>query len=293
MSAGTRTVALATCADLPEGDEDALALVESLAALGVAARWQVWDDPSADWGAGLTVIRSTWDYTPVRAKFVKWARSVPRLANVADIVEWNSDKVYLRDLASDGVPIVPTRWAAPGEVVTLPRAGEFVVKPSVGAGSRGAGRFVAGADSAALDHAARLHDAGRVVLVQPYLADVDTSGETALIYLDGNFSHAVQKGAMLPRGVTHPVDGHDLYVEERIEAHVPGADELEVGTRALDAVRRRFGADPLYARVDLLPSSEGPVVIEFELTEPSLFLGYSDGAADRFAAAIAAQLGDP
>jgi hypothetical protein len=40
----------------------------------------------------------------------------------------------------------------------------------------------------------------------------------------------------------------------------------------------------LYARVDLLP---GPVVLEVELTEPSLYLGYSDAAADRFADAIA------
>jgi hypothetical protein len=46
---------------------------------------------------------------------------------------------------------------------------------------------------------------------------------------------------------------------------------------------------PLYARVDLLPSPDGPVVVEVEITEPSLFLTYDEAAADRFAAAIEAR----
>ena len=46
----------------------------------------------------------------------------------------------------------------------------------------------------------------------------------------------------------------------------------------------------LYARVDLLPGPAGdPVVIELELTEPSLFLTAVPAAADRFAAAIRAR----
>jgi hypothetical protein len=92
---------------------------------------------------------------------------------------------------------------------------------------------------------------------------------------------------MLPAGTTHPVDGWELFVEERIEAREPGPDEVAVGEAALHAVRDRFGTDLLYARVDLLPGSEGPVVVELELTEPSLFLQHDPDAAARFAAAIA------
>jgi glutathione synthase/RimK-type ligase-like ATP-grasp enzyme len=284
-------VLLATCAAMPDGDEDGPALLSALSACGVRAGWQAWTDPSADWSAGLTVIRSTWDYTPARDRFVQWARGVSHLENPSAVVEWNSDKTYLRDLATAGVPTVPTMWAAPGEVADLPIDGEYVVKPSVGAGSRGAGRFASGHDEAARVHVAQLHDAGRIVLVQPYLAEVDTIGETALVYVDGVFSHAVRKGAMLPAGVTHPVDAHELFVEERIAPHVATADELAVGEQALQAVRERFGRDLLYARVDLLPSGGGPVLVELELTEPSLFLGYAEGAADRFAAAIAQRAG--
>ncbi|MEO6886226.1 MAG: hypothetical protein ABI232_08090, partial [Jatrophihabitantaceae bacterium] len=190
-------VLLATCSELPTGDEDADALVEALDSVGVDARWQVWNDPAAKWDGGLVVVRSTWDYTSDRAAFLEWAKSVPRLENAATVIAWNSDKGYLRDLADVDVPVVPTTWVLPGADVELPQTGDVVIKPSVGAGSRGAGRFGPDARDAAREHVRALHEAGRSVLVQPYLDGIDTVGETALIYLDGVFSHAVAKAAML------------------------------------------------------------------------------------------------
>lgn len=286
------SVILATCADLPAGDEDGAELVAALAERGVAARWGVWNDPAEDFSGALTVVRSTWDYTADRDAFVAWARCVPRLANPAAVIAWNSDKTYLRELAAAGVPVVPTTWASPGEAVALPTVGEFVIKPSVGAGSKGAGRFSADASGAALAHASRLHDAGRVVLVQPYLAEVDTAGEAALVYLDGVFSHAVTKAAMLPEAAVNSLDpgfSASLYVEERIAPRRPSDAELAAGDAVIAALRERLGADLLYARVDLLPTADGPRLLELELAEPSLFLGYAPGAAARFAAAIAAR----
>jgi glutathione synthase/RimK-type ligase-like ATP-grasp enzyme len=287
------TVVLTTCAELPNGDEDAPALLASLAARGVAARWQVWSDPAASWAEDLVVVRSTWDYTRERDAFVTWAGSVPRLANPADVIAWNSDKTYLRDLADAGIPVVPTTFVAPGEIGPLPVSGEFVVKPSVGAGSMGVGRFAEDALAAAQAHVASLHDAGRIVLVQPYVADVDTAGETALIYIDGRFSHAIRKGAMLPPQLTNPLDtvsADTLYVFEQVQAREASAAELAIGELVVAVLRDRLGGDLLYARVDLLPTPAGPVLIELELTEPSLFLSYDDGATDRLADAIAARV---
>jgi hypothetical protein len=291
------SVLLATCAELPAADEDAAVLDAALARHGVQSSWAVWTDPLVDWDTGLVVLRTTWDYTLRRDEFVTWVRSLPRVANEAPVVVWNTDKLYLGDLAAAGVPTVPTTFAPPGEPVTLPEQGEFVVKPSIGAGSRGAGRFTADRAEAARAHAAHLHEAGRVVMVQPYLDQVDTVGETSLIYLDGRFSHAIRKGPLLPPGIAHPVQSRSLFVEEAIEPRSPRPAELEVGNATLTVIRDRFGADQLYTRVDLLPSAGGPVVVELELTEPSLFLlhGPTDAAdgdspADRFAAAIAARL---
>lgn len=287
-----RPVLLATCAAYPDGDEDGLALLAALADRGLDARFAVWNDPAADWSGALTVLRSTWDYTLHRDAFLDWAGRVPRLANPAEVVRWNSDKVYLHELEAAGVPVTPTRVVPPGAAPAFPRTGEFVVKPSVGAGSRGAGRFRPEDAARAAEHAAQLHAAGRTVLVQPYLAGVDEAGETALIYLDGVFSHAVRKGPMLAGAAVYALDEtQGLFIEENITARTPSPAELAVGERAVAAVRARFGATLLYTRVDLLPSPDGPVVVELELTEPSLFLGFADGAAGRLADAIAGRVG--
>ena len=58
--------------------------------------------------------------------------------------------------------------------------------------------------------------------------------------------------------------------------------ELEVARRCLDAVERRLP----YARVDVVESDVGPVVIELELIEPSLFLQHAPVGVERLAALV-------
>jgi hypothetical protein len=250
-----------------------------------------WDDPSADWSSyDLAVLRSTWNYPPVRDEFVAWARTVPRLRNGAELVAWNTDKRYLVALSAAGVPVVPTTWVSPSADFRPP-GGEFVVKPTVGAGSVDARRYQASSVSsvdAAVGHVSRLQTAGRHVMVQPYLAAVDSYGETALLYFGGEFSHAIRKGPLLA-GPSAAVEG--LYAREEITARTPSPAERAVGDAALAALQSEVPEAPLYARVDLIPGPDGqPLLVELELTEPSLFLGYAGGAPAAFARAIAALL---
>jgi hypothetical protein len=91
------------------------------------------------------------------------------------------------------------------------------------------------------------------------------------------------------------LDGPDsgaagIYKEENITPRTPSPAELAAAQRVLAAVPG--GADRLlYARVDLIPGADGePVLIELELTEPSLFLLHAEGAAERLAAAILTRL---
>lgn len=278
-------IALATCASLPDLDPDERLVIGPLRARGATVSPAVWDDPAIDWDRfDLVVIRSTWDYTAHRAAFVAWARSVPRIVNAAEIVEWNTDKRYLADLAAAGLPVVPTSWIAPTEAVVLPATGVHVLKPQIGAGSVDAGRFNlddAGETTMARAHANRLLSAGHVVMVQPYLDGIDLRGETGVVFLGGRYSHAISKGAMLV-GERHK-EAAGLYVEETIEAREPTADELELAQRALAAVPAD-AAELAYARVDLVPDRDGsPLIIELELTEPSLFMGTAPGSAERFA----------
>jgi glutathione synthase/RimK-type ligase-like ATP-grasp enzyme len=261
--------------------------VGPLDALGVTVDPVAWD-AEADWASyRLAVLRSAWDYPSRRDAFVAWAARVPGLANPAAVVAWNTDKRYLAELGAAGVPVVHTDWVGAGTGWRPSYRGEVVVKPAVGAGSVDSGRYDladAGQRDLAEAHVRRLQEAGRVAMVQPYLAAVDTHGETAMLYLDGAYSHAVRKGPMLT-GPDVGVDG--LYREEDISPRRPSPAEHAVAEKALAALPFR-AAELLYARVDLVPGPDGaPVVVELELTEPSLFLGTAEGAAERLASAIA------
>ncbi|MGC0415687.1 ATP-grasp domain-containing protein [Embleya sp. AB8] len=282
-------VALVTCAELPDLDPDERLLFAPLAARGIRVEAAVWTDPAVDWAAyDLVILRSVWDYPDRREEFIAWAASVPRLANPAAVVTWNTDKTYLRDLTRAGLPVVETMWLEPDSTVTLPTSGVHVVKPAISAGSRDTERYdLASPEERALaaGHATSLLAAGRTVMVQPYLAAVDTVGETALVYFDGVFSHAVRKGPMLD-GDAELIDG--LYRAEEIAAREPSAAEFAIAARVLTEIPF---APLLYARVDLIPGADGtPTVLELELTEPSLFLAYAPGAADRLADSIVAAL---
>ena len=287
-------VALVTCAELPTGDPDDQLLSEPLRHRGATAEPVAWDDPGVDWSAfDLAVLRSTWNYPDRRTEFLSWAAGVPRLANPADVVTWNTDKHYLADLAAAGVPVVPTSWLAPGGPVALPTAGEHVLKPAVGVGSKGSGRYDL-ADPAhrrlAASHLALLHAAGQHMMLQPFLPAVETVGETALVFLGGAYSHAIRKAGLLT-GPYAPVEG--LYLAETVAPRTASPAERAVAQQALAVVPGGAGR-LLYARVDLLPGPHSePLVVELELTEPSLFLGYAAGAADRLATAIVKSAGRP
>lgn len=286
-------VLLAGCAALPRGDGDEDVLLPALAAAGCAVEWIVWDDPAAPIsGADLVVLRATWDYSGRREEFLRWCESVPQLRNAPDIVRWNTDKAYLLDLAVRGLPIVPTALVRPGESAEWPDA-EFVVKPSVGAGSRGARRFAAGDYDAAGEHLAGLHAGGHSALVQPYQSTVDTAGETALVFVDGTYSHAFVKGPLLSGA---GMDTSGLFTTETLAPVWPGPELLAFGEQAMDAAAASLGierSELLYARVDVVRGAGGePLLLELELAEPSLGLKLAGPAAvTRLAEAIRAAAG--
>jgi glutathione synthase/RimK-type ligase-like ATP-grasp enzyme len=285
-------VALATCSLLPDLDVDEQLLIPALRACGVSAEARVWDDPAVRWDAfRVVVIRSTWDYSERRDAFLTWAASLPRVLNEAPVVAWNTDKTYLRSLAASGVPTVPTTWIEPGgrdRDIRLPE-GNFVVKPAISSGAQNTSRYGPDDRDAARTHVERLVADGREVMVQPYVPSVDADGETGLVYIDGAFSHAIRKGALLR---APGVATDDLWAREDITPRAPGADEHAVAEAVLDALpwsRETL----LYARVDLVRGDDGaPWLLELELAEPSLFLGLGSGAALRLAESIARRIGN-
>jgi len=273
------SIAIATC----EGenvDVDSPILLEALQNAGLDAALCIWDDASVDWSRfDLTVLRSTWDYAPRREEFLAWARNVPCLVNPYEVITYSTDKHYLADIAAKGHHIVASAFCDVGDDPIFP-GGDFVVKPSVGAGSIDAERYSPNEYDVARQHVARLHSAGRDVLIQPYIGSVDEMGERALVYIDGTFSHAMTKGAML--NVTQ-LDRNALFRREQMKTAVGEPEALSVA----DGVLKDLGFDDLlYARVDLVMTDSGWAVMELELVEPSLFLSFHQPAAERLAQAI-------
>lgn len=282
-------VALVTTEGVVEYDTDRSYLDAAVARLGIDAVWVSWRDPAVAWERfDAALIHSTWDYQEARDDFVEWAvrvGAVTRLCNPAPIVRWSSHKGYLLDLAAHGVPVVDTELVPRDAPVSLAaiaaRRGwsTVVVKPAIGAGATGAGRWDSGdADASA---AFRSLLATGDVLVQPYLAEIEDAGETSLLWLAGEVTHAVRK---VPAAGDFRVQEHHGGRERVVE---PTPAELELVREAVDAANDV--APITYARIDCLTVDGAPRLMELEVLEPALFLSFAPpDAADRLLAGIVA-----
>ncbi|MFC7405144.1 ATP-grasp domain-containing protein [Georgenia alba] len=291
-------VILATSAELPNLDEDDAPLPDALAERGLEPRVAVWDDPDVDWSSGMVVVRSVHDYAARREEFLSWAESVPRIVNHADVLRWNTDKHYLLELEKRGMPIIPTTWLEPDQNLTkhqvhtrFPASGDFVVKPAVSSLGHDTGRYTAVDASSrqrAISHAMELLADGRSVMVQRYLESVDTRGETALIFMNGLVSHAVEKEAML-HGPYQPEDDP----QEVVHARQANDAEWRLGEVARHAIhsyiKDRMGRDEqlIFCRVDVVEGEGDQMhVMEVALVDASLYLSTAPNGVDNFADAI-------
>jgi glutathione synthase/RimK-type ligase-like ATP-grasp enzyme len=286
-------IALVTARAARGLDEDEPLLHMALQKAGCTVQIAEWDDTKVDWASfDIALLRSAWDYAERVTQFLAWVEAASKLTHILNplpVVRWSTDKHYLAKLAAAGASIVPSTFIEPGadpgpvlrRFLELHGHAEWVVKPAVGAGSRDTARYRRAELPAAVAHAQRLLDAKRSVLLQPYLERVDREGETALMFFEGRFSHAIRKGPLLPPGGAATTG---LFAAETITPRVPGADEMRLAQKVVAAVP--FGI-PLYARVDLIRDESGaPCVLELEMVEPSLFFAHAAGSAEEFTAAV-------
>ncbi|EEH63552.1 hypothetical protein HMPREF0044_1153 [Gleimia coleocanis DSM 15436] len=293
-------VTLVTSKEMPNLYSDEAGLVDLLAERGCDPQIKCWDDPEVDWAeAGLVVIRSVSDYATRREEFLAWARSVPRLLNHPDVLEWNTDKHYLQVLEKYGLPIIPTTWIEVRDNLSkhrvhsrFPALQDFVIKPAVSSGLRDIGRYSAikpASRQAAVLHVMDLLESGRDVMLQRYREEIDTQGEISLVFFNGLVSHAVEKKAML-----HPAEVTDAAMHETLSvAREATAEEWAWGEqirRAVHAyVKERLGRDEqfLFNRVDIVPDGKGSfMVMEVSLVDAQLYLNSSPEALRNFADAI-------
>lgn len=285
-------IALVTYSGEPTLTADDKLLQTALAAEGCDAVAVNWDAAVAWEVFDAIIIRSPWDYYKRYAEFVAWLDRLEavgaRVFNSAALLRWNSEKSYLRQLASAGVNVPPTEWVTQGSRVSLPelmrqrRWEQVVVKPTISATAYHTYRL--GPDISAEDQA-RVDEltASRDVMIQPYLDEVASAGELSLLFFGGEFSHAVLK---------RPRSG-DFRVQSdfggSVEPVRPSAQVIAEAAQVLAAAPE----PTLYARVDGCIVGGHFMLMELEIVEPCLFFIHDRQSAARLAHQVRELLAQP
>ena len=290
-------LAIITCSKLPQGVADDQPLLAALNNLGINTHVVAWD-AAVDWSTfDACLLRSVWDYHERITAFNQWLQDtadVSHIINPPSVVKWNQNKHYLRDLSAFGVLTVPTTWISHAQAFDLQQWGQhhaeqqtFFLKPVIGADSSGTLRF--NNDQPGLKQARQHLDHWLPevdMMLQPYLSQVETFGETSAIYFGGQLSHAVRK---------IPVAG-DYRVQDTFGAadvaYQLTAAEMAQSQACLQYLEQNH-PEVLYARFDFLHDKTGHVYLnEAELIEPSLFFNHGGQAAELFAQKILSFLSD-
>jgi glutathione synthase/RimK-type ligase-like ATP-grasp enzyme len=286
-----RDVVLLTCKHKPEPDEDEEILLGALGAQGLRAEVWAWDDSATrkrlTQSACLVVVRSTWNYYLDLAAFqafLEEANQLCVLANSLGVLRWNTDKIYLRALRERGLSVTPTVFLASGDspAEACKKAGfdDAILKPRVSAGSHHTYRLQGGIPRKGTHDVdlAKL-TAENPMMLQPFVKSVESHGERSVICIEGTPSHSMRKSVRLA-GSAESATVATLGDQERTFAQTTLALAADIlGLSDPDAL--------LYARVDFALDDNGaPMLMELELTEPSLFLRHDAKALNKFASAI-------
>lgn len=276
-------IVLATCAELPELDDDERLLLIELERRGLDVGALIWDRPEGWDDVELCILRCVWDYHHQRDRFLDWYAALAervQVWNPLELVRWNTDKTYLRDLQKRGIPTVPTEFFEPKTPVDLKalmgeRAWhEVVVKPVISADGFATKRVAADNIDDGQSHIDGLL-ADRCVMVQPFLQEVFDPGERCLVVIDGLLTHALRKISIF-----------DDAFEDDPPVVEPTEREREFAARVLSGMDGEY----LYARIDTIEHEGELLIMELEMTEPSLYYADAPHALSRMADRIEARL---
>lgn len=268
-------------------DEDGM-LAEACERQGMKVHRTNWDDPDMDWSTTQYVIfRTTWDYFERFPEFSKWLDEVQhqtKLINSKELIYWNLDKKYLKELESKGVRIPGTIYLETGSKESLEsvvkKSGwtKCILKPAVSGAARHTYKFDA-VDASDYEKVYAELIAEESMMLQEYQEQITTKGEVSYMLFGGKYSHAILKKAK----------PGDFRVQDdfggTLHEYQPGKEEIHFAEYALSQCPEL----PVYARVDVFWNNQDELVLgELELIEPELWFRKSDTAADACAKAIQA-----
>jgi len=290
-------IGLISCKDLlGEEDPDITQVLTAISSAKMQPSLISWDDPNIDFSTfDICLLKTPWNYCNNHQAFIDWAKRVAtqtQLFNSPDIIQWNSDKHYLEELSSIGIPTVPTIFVDRGaqysgnKCFTALKTDRIVVKPCISAGSQNTRAFdMQNIDMANTFLANQLK--ARDMMIQPFVKSVESFGEQSYIWIDGQMQHTLRK---YPR-----FDGDAEKMPTPVESNEA---ELSLTTQVMSFICERFAKQsdnnlagplgtPLYARIDMVRNdNDMPLVAELELIEPSLYLHLADSALRHYVDAI-------
>ncbi len=262
-------------------------LQAALALAEITAAPTAWTDhiEDADGLTGYPLVLGvlTWGYYARHPEWLaataRWEAAGVRIANPASVLGWNSDKTYLQRLQAGGIPIPPTLFSDGVTQEMADRAfdhfdtDQIVIKPTVSAGAWKTQRLARG------EALAGPLDGG--FMIQPFLPELVAGGELSLLFFGGRLSHAVMKTAA-PGDFRIQVQYGGTYVL----VPEPPADAVALAHRVLEAI-----AEPLlYARIDMVETASGWMLMEAELIEPDFYLSQAQDQGRAFADAVRTRL---
>lgn len=270
-------------------DEDQL-LRTALEKRGLRVQRTNWDNPDYNWSASrYAVFRTTWDYFDRFSEFSQWLEvtaTKTTFINPIELVRWNMDKHYLRDLETGGIAIPPTFFIEPGderslaEIVKTSGWPDCILKPAVSGAARHTYRLNPKNLSEYEAIFSRLI-ADESLLLQEFQQPVVEKGEVAYMLFNGRFSHAVLKKAK----------PGDFRVQDDFGGTVHDYNPTQYEMGFAEQVVACCNPLPVYARVDVIWNNQNNLCVsELELIEPELWLRKNNQAAERFAEALVAAI---
>ncbi|WP_138429274.1 ATP-grasp domain-containing protein [Fodinibius saliphilus] len=250
--------------------------------------WKVdeisWRNKSVDWDQyEAVIIRSPWDYQEAPNAFIEVLEEIESstaiLENSLDIVKWNINKRYLRDLENDGIEIVPTLWQDEFHEDQLPSffdeldSDEIVIKPTISAGADNT-FWVKETNQQEYINILTSVFKDQPFLVQPFMQNIVNEGEFSVFFFGDTYSHTILKTPKV----------NDFRVQEehggRLKKVKPEKQLLSIARESLANITPL----PLYTRADYVRTDDNSfALMELELIEPSLYFNMDSESPERFA----------
>lgn len=261
-------------------------LQEALEAEGLSTKRVAWDDPSFNWESTTYILfRAIWDYFERFEEFERWLHDVKEkttLLNATEIIYWNIDKHYLKDLQEKEVHVAPTRFIAINETITLKELFKetgwetAVLKPCISGAGMDTYKIKA-TEAEVFEATFQKLIKEKTMMLQPFLKSIQEKGEISLMVMDGQFTHAILKKAKA--GEFRVQDDHGGTVHH----YTPTQEEIIFAEKAVAACEHF----PIYARVDIIEDNHQKLSIaELELVEPELWFRFNNNAANVLAKGI-------